>query len=315
MMSRSVFILFFLMLFQLSAFSQEEVISNEELMKGKLKGMMQSQSLDEALLEEKALNNLLLAAGGGEEAGEAVLSIFAGGVVSEVEDKVKIAIAASLDVTTALYVEEQARKAKVEIEKREEEKKQIKKDRAIVGTTTGIYEGYKTILSYIEEISEVYQTFTYAKQVYKDIEKAAEAYQRVSLYGVVHIHTLYDLEKWLNPDEKKFKNNYLKFYIDRLENITELVKKILLPVKEGGFRAGDSWRMRKLEELDLEIRSLIAGIYRMHRWCMARARANREIHLGIIVDKACWDFNSYHYQQSYSRVDVDGFKTMYDINN
>lgn len=295
-----------------SSFAQDDVdIDYNALMQGKLSAMMKGQSVEDMDKEEEMLI-AMLASGSCETALEAVGSFFAGSVVEKVEDKTKIAIAASLDVTTALFTEKEIRKAKKEVQRMKEEQKQIKIDRAIVATTTAIYEGYQTLMSYVEQISEAYQTFTYAKRVYEDIQEAALAYQKISFDGVIHINTLYDLDKWLNPYQKRMRREYLVSYLDRLDNIAKLLKKILAPVSEGGFRAGDSWRMNKLEELDLELRSMISGIYRMHRWCMAHVSRNRTIAVGIIVDKSCWDFGSYHYRGDYKKMNDEGWKFVYN---
>lgn len=294
------------------SFAQDE-INVEKIAQQKLSAMMRDQS-DEDMERESKLLLELLGTGSAETVLEGVISFFGGGsAVSECEDKVKIAIAASLDVTTALFVEEEARKAKIEIKEKKEEQKHIKTDRAIVSTTTAIYEGYKTLLMYIEQISEAYQTFTYANKVFEDIKNACIAYQNVSFDGVVRIHTFYDLDKWLDPYQKRARRLYLVSYLDRLENITDIVKKILAPVSEGGFRAGDSWRMRKLEEFDKELRGMISGIYRMHNWCMSCASANKQTAFGIILDEACWDFDSYYYRRSYERVNTEGWKYIHDI--
>ena len=289
-------------------------VDYDALMQGKLSAMMNAQSLDDMCDEESVLLGLL-AAGTGETALEAVGAFFAGSIVENVEDKTKIAIAASLDVTTALFTKKEIRKAKKEIQKMKEEQKQIKTDRAIVATTTAIYEGYKTLMMYIEQISEAYQTFSYAKQVYEDLTEAALAYQKVSFDGVVHINTLYDFEKWLDPYQRRARRLYLVSYLDRLDNISKLLKQILAPVSEGGFRAGDSWRMNKLEELDGELRRMISGIYRMHHRCLAHVRSNRSIAVGIIVEKSCWDFGSYEYRNCYARLNEDGWKYIYNVSD
>lgn len=287
-------ILFFALI--LRGYSQEAEIDVSALSNADIQKMMESSIKDQKVesLEDECTALLAIAAAS-EATGETVLNIlpWTQAFSQKGQDAVKIALAASISVNSALEAEYGVSEMKDILKSIEKQKKQHETQKVIIDASRKLYETYQTLLMYYEEISELFRDFKEFKRLYD--EEIPELINIHEKYCIV-IYSLYDLDRFFTATDINFYVQQKDYYSKEIEEILNLANKVFLtPVKEGGFRANDSWRMQALAEMHLHYRHLRRGLVSDIRYIEHLVFNARVTERTLMVKASFFDYDTYAY--------------------
>lgn len=199
----------------------------------------------------------IIVSGAAEEGGEAVgASIpILGPILAKGEEGI-LAGCTAMQIAINAEMENHMIKTTNRLAKQTKEEKEIitiqKRSLELLNT---LYNTYETILMYAEEVSEIIKESIIIKQISEDIREIVDIY---AVYGYhIEINSLYDFEKILSPRHQQYYRSKMLKNVERAERIVSEAKKVISNKKEGGYVANDNWRMVKLREMHIDLRSIL----------------------------------------------------------
>ena len=166
----------------------------------------------------------------------------------------------------------------------------VKTGNKILDLATGLYQGYQTLVAYMETVNEAIQGAKEVKQLKDYAEKIINLYDE---YGVTFgKNGLYELDKYLNPAQKRHYCEQMQNRIDQVQYVIEQTT-YLTGTKSLGVTYSDSWRLMQFRELLRQMQILEADMYGLISTTMYLCQINYRNDQFVDCMERCWNFWDY----------------------
>lgn len=162
-----------------------------------------------------------------------------------------------LNALTLAFKEAEAHQDEVKMAKLAQQISSIKKT---YETTKDIYSYYQKTVEAVETVSNLIKTSVEVKEFFENLFEIIDLYSK---YGIGYsFSSLYDLDKYLSPQQQEKYANSLKEVYDNSMDLSDDMKMMINNKSEGGASATEYQRFTEVNKLNKDMKVLL---YKMRK--------------------------------------------------